>query len=231
MLVGLRQLNTEGLIELVEDYPALIAEKLLHHHIDIGLVPVAVLPAISGVSLVGSYCIGTSGQVGSVCLFSRQPIEMIEQVFLDYQSKTSVQLVKVLFRQFWKKEVAFIAASDEQYIQKIQGTTAGVIIGDRALQAKSKFAYCYDLGAAWKSLTGLPFVFAVWAGVKSLTPDFIKQFDQANGVGFSVLDEVVAANQHATTYDLHHYYTDNIDYRLTPQKEEAIRLFLSLINA
>jgi len=229
LLLGLRQLNSEGLIELTEEYPALVAEKLIRREIHLGLVPVAVLPLIPDFSIIGSYCIATNNQVGSVCLFSEQPLENIQEVLLDYQSRTSVQLVQVLFRHHWKKEVKFVAATDEGYLQKIKGTTAGVIIGDRALHAQSHFAYCYDLGEAWKSLTGLPFVFAVWASIKPLSQEFINRFDEANGLGFSNLKEVVAANQSATSYDLYHYFTKNIDYQLTPQKEEAIRLFFSLM--
>ena len=230
LLLGLRQLNSEGLIELTEEYPALVAEKLIRREIDLGLVPVAILPLIPDFSIIGSYCIATNNQVGSVCLFSEQPLENIQEVVLDYQSRTSVQLVQVLFRHHWKKEVKFVAATDEGYLQKIKGTTAGVIIGDRALLAQSHFTYCYDLGEAWKSLTGLPFVFAVWASIKPLTQDFINLFDEANGLGFSNLNEIVAENQSATSYDLNHYFTKNIDYRLTPQKEEAIQLFLRLLT-
>lgn len=230
LLVGLRKLQEAGQIELIEDYPAHIATLLAKKGIDLGLVPVAALPMIPDHSIVGSYCIATNGEVGSVCLFSQQPIEKVTRVVLDYQSRTSVQLARLLFKQFWKKEVEFIPAVDEGYIDEIKGATAGIIIGDRALEARPHFPYIYDLGAAWKTFSNLPFVFAVWASVVPLSKEFITLFDEANGVGFTQLKEVVAANQQVTQYDLYQYYTVNIDYRLSPEKEEAIRLFLQKLE-
>ena len=230
LLVGLRKLQEAGQIELIEDYPAHIATLLAKKGIDLGLVPVAALPTIPDHSIVGSYCIATNGEVGSVCLFSQQPIEKVTRVVLDYQSRTSVQLARLLFKQFWKKEVEFIPAVDEGYIDEIKGATAGIIIGDRALEARPHFTYIYDLGAAWKTFSNLPFVFAVWASVVPLSKEFITLFDEANGVGFTQLKEVVAANQQVTQYDLYQYYTVNIDYRLSPEKEEAIRLFLQKLE-
>ncbi len=226
LLVGLRKLQEAGQIELIEDYPARIATLLAKKEIDLGLVPVAALSTIPDHSLVGSYCIATNEEVGSVCLFSQKPIEQVTRVVLDYQSRTSVQLARLLFKQFWKKEVEFMPAEDEKYIDEIKGSTAGIIIGDRALEARPHFSYIYDLGVAWKAFTNLPFVFAVWASVVPLSKKFIALFDEANGVGFTQLKEVVAANQLVTQYDLYEYYTANIDYRLSPEKEEAIRLFL-----
>ena len=230
LLVGLRKLQEAGQIELIEDYPAHIATLLAKKGIDLGLVPVAALPTIPDHSIVGSYCIATNGEVGSVCLFSQQPIEQVTRVVLDYQSRTSVQLARLLFKQFWKKEVEFIPAVDEGYIDEIKGATAGIIIGDRALEARPHFPYIYDLGAAWKTFSNLPFVFAVWASVVPLSEEFITLFDEANGVGFTQLKEVVATNQQVTQYDLYQYYTVNIDYRLSPEKEEAIRVFLQKLE-
>ncbi len=230
LLVGLRKLQEAGQIELIEDYPARIATLLAKKEIDLGLVPVAALSTIPDHSIVGSYCIATNQEVGSVCLFSQQPIEQVTRVVLDYQSRTSVQLARLLFKLFWKKEVEFIPAVDEKYIDEIKASTAGIIIGDRALEARPHFPYIYDLGAAWKTFTNLPFVFAVWASVVPLSKEFVSLFDEANGVGFTQLKEVVAANQQVTQYDLYQYYTENIDYRLSPEKEEAIRVFLQKLE-
>ncbi len=230
LLVGLRKLQEAGQIELIEDYPAHIAAFLAKKEIDLGLVPIAALSTIPGHAIVGSYCIATNEEVGSVCLFSQQPIEQVTHVILDYQSRTSVQLARLLFKQFWKKEVEFIPAVDERYIDEIKGATAGIIIGDRALEARPHFPYIYDLGIAWKTFTNLPFVFAVWASVVPLSKEFISLFDEANRVGFTQLKEVVAANQQATKYDLYQYYTTNIDYQLSAEKEQAIRLFLKKLE-
>ncbi|MEP7319377.1 MAG: MqnA/MqnD/SBP family protein, partial [Panacibacter sp.] len=91
-------------IELVEDYPSNIAAMLVEGTIDMGLVPVAVIPRLKEWHIITDYCIGADGDVASVCLFSEVPMEKIEKVLLDYQSKTSVNLAKILLKAYWKIE-------------------------------------------------------------------------------------------------------------------------------
>ena len=214
-------------IDLMKAYPAQIAQALLDDTIDIGLVPVAIMPFLTNPQIVSKFVIGTEGEVASVALFSQVPMDQIEKVYLDDQSKTSVALAKILFKQFWKKEVEFLTAT-EGYIDKITGTTAGIIIGDRALACLSRFEHIYDLGSAWKQYSGLPFVFAAWVANKPIPEEFLEAFDVANGYGLSHLEEVIAlipANEQV--YDLHKYYTENISYELTPNKSAGMDKFLS----
>src|SRR3954470_12694386 len=85
----------EGM-EIIEGYPAKIAAMLLNDEIDVGLVPVAIIPKLKEHYIISDYCIGAEQQVGSVCLFSQVPLDQIEKVILDYQSRTSVALARVL---------------------------------------------------------------------------------------------------------------------------------------
>jgi len=213
-------------IELIKTYPAVIAQDLIDGKIDMGLVPVAVIPLLKEAHLVSKYCIGAESAVASVCIFSDVPMDQIDKVYLDYQSRTSVQLAKILLQHFWKKEVEFIKA-DENYINHISGTTAGVIIGDRALLARPNFKYIYDLAEAWIAYTGLPFVFATWIANKPIPADFINAFDLANEYGLSHINDVVASitNDHSA-YDLNTYFTKNISYDFNEQKKKGLALFL-----
>ena len=230
LLLGVEQEGFLSHIDLVKSYPANIAQDLLDGKIDIGLVPIAIIPQLSNPHIVSKYVIGTNGAVASVALFSEVPIAQIKAVYLDYQSKTSVQLLKILMTHFWKKEVAFIPAS-EVYIDQISGTTAGVIIGDRALENLKQFPFVYDLGLAWKQHTGLPFVFAAWVANQPIPQDFIIAFDAANGYGLTHLDQVIAGVLDvAQKYDLQKYYTENISYELTADKKEGLGLFLKLLK-
>jgi chorismate dehydratase len=97
--------------ELVYDFPANIARKLLNDEIDIGLVPVAVLPGMKEYYIVADYCIGCNTAVASVCLFSDVPLEKISTIHLDYQSRTSVALLKLLLKEHWKIAPQLIAAA------------------------------------------------------------------------------------------------------------------------
>ena len=229
LLLGMEQSPFKERIELMKAYPAQIAQALLDDTIDIGLVPVAVMPLLKHPQLVSKYVIGTEGEVASVALFSQVPMDQIEKVYLDYQSRTSVALAKILFKQFWKKEVEFLNAT-EGYINQINGNTAGIIIGDRALVSLDKFEHIYDLGLAWKAYSGLPFVFAAWVANKPIPLEFMEAFDAANGYGLSHLEDVIAlipANEQV--YDLHKYYTENISYELTPEKKAGLDKFLEAL--
>ncbi len=229
LLLGMEQSPFKERIELMKAYPAQIAQALLDDTIDIGLVPVAVMPLLKHPQLVSKYVIGTEGEVASVALFSQVPMDQIEKVYLDYQSRTSVALAKILFKQFWKKEVEFLNAT-EGYINQIHGNTAGIIIGDRALVNLDKFEHIYDLGLAWKAYSGLPFVFAAWVANKPIPLEFMEAFDAANGYGLSHLEDVIALIPAIEqVYDLHKYYTENISYELTPEKKAGLDKFLEAL--
>jgi chorismate dehydratase len=111
-------------------------------------------------------------------LLSNVPINGIRQILLDYQSTTSVKLLKLLIKHWWKIDVAFIPAT-EGYEKKIMGESAGLIIGDRALALSKHFSYVYDLSLEWWKLTQLPFVFAFWAKTRDINSDFLRRFEQS----------------------------------------------------
>ncbi|RZL44776.1 MAG: hypothetical protein EOP00_19050 [Pedobacter sp.] len=149
----------------------------------------------------------------------------MKEILVDYQSRTSAALLKVLLKEFWKIDPVLIDTSNG-YQQHIKNTTAGLVIGDRALQQRRQSKYIYDLAEAWQQMTGLPFVFAAWVSNKKLPTEFIEKFNKTTGLGLHHLDEVVAAIDFEA-YDMKVYYTENIDYRLDDKKIEAVRLFLS----
>ena len=214
-------------VEIVEDYPASIASMLINDQIDVGLVPVAIIPKLSEHYIISDYCIGAEAEVASVCLFSDVPIGEVKKVLLDYQSRTSVQLAKLLLKNYWKVTPELVDAKAD-YRQHINGTTAGLVIGDRAFEQRKVSAHLYDLGLAWKDFTGLPFVFAAWVSNKPLDADFIADFNGATGAGLHAIDEIVAANPY-TLYDLHTYFTSRISYTLNDAKKAGLQLFLKKI--
>jgi len=216
------------MIELVEDYPAKIAAMLVDGTIDAGLAPVAVIPRLREHHIVSDYCIGANGDVASVCLFSEVPVNKIEKVLLDYQSRTSVNLCKVLLKHYWKIGPR-IEEAKENYISEIKGTTAGVVIGDRALNQRKVSPYIYDLAGSWKAMTGLPFVFATWIANKKLPADFITLFNEANKLGLLHINEVIAENP-CPVYDLQTYYATNISYTLDEQKLKGMKQFLQYLK-
>jgi chorismate dehydratase len=229
LLYGLERPPIKDKIELIGDYPARVAQMLLNNEIDVGLVPVAILPQLPEYHIAGHYCIGTEGEIASVALFSEVPLQEIKKVYLDYQSRTSVALLKYLMKEYWGINPEIINATNEDYRNEITGTTAGLVIGDRAFAQRKQSTFIYDLGSEWRAITGLPFVFAVWASRKKLPDDFIAEFDKANGKGLQYIDEIVAARYY-DLYDLKRYYEFHLSYSLDVKKRESISYFLRVIE-
>jgi len=229
LIYGLRLPPIKDKIELIEDTPAELARMLREDIIDVGLIPVASILTLPEYHIVGDYCIAADGEVASVCLFSEVPMDKIERVYLDYQSRSSAALLKWLLKEYWGIHPVILESENENYRQEIKGTTAGLVIGDRALEQRRISTYIYDLASAWRSVTGLPIVFAAWISKRLLPQTFIKEFDEANAVGLHFIDEIVKAHPFEL-YDLKKYYTVHIQYKFDHKKREGLSLFLQAIS-
>jgi chorismate dehydratase len=228
LIYGFQQGMMHESIELTLDYPAQLTQKMQSEALDIALLPVASIPLISGATVFSDYCIASDKTVASVCIFSEVPIEEIQEIYLDYQSRTSVALFKLLMKEYWKIRPAMIEA-DENFISSIKGKRAGIIIGDRALQLYDRFPFRYDLAEAWYHHTQLPFVFATWVSRKNYPSPFIREFNEANEMGLSKINEIIRDTS-CETYNLETYYTENIAYRLNDKRRSGLQLFLNLLD-
>ncbi|MGX5819150.1 menaquinone biosynthetic enzyme MqnA/MqnD family protein [Chitinophaga lutea] len=228
LLYGFRDHRVMRSMELTMDYPSKIARQLIDGEVDIALVPVAIIPKMKEHHIISDFCIGADGPVASVCLFSEVPLHEIKRIFLDYQSRTSVALLKVLVQHYWKLDVEFVETTGG-YEDQIKGADAGLVIGDRALEQRHKSPIIYDLAETWIRFTSMPFVFAAWISNKPLPVEFLQDFNDANAIGLNNIPAVVAENPYAG-YDLITYYTKNISYPLTPAKRQGLQRFLSYLN-
>ncbi len=210
------------------NYPAKLARELMDHKIDLGLVPVAIIPELNEYYINTGYCIGCDGPVASVCIFSDVPIEEADNILMDYQSRTSVALARVLLKEYWKLDTPIINTTND-YRAQIKGRTAGLVIGDRALEQRKHATYIYDLGEVWKQHTGLPFVFAAWVSLHKLSDEFVYAFNDANASGLEHIADVVKQTNFAA-FDLHDYFTKHISYTLDEGKLEGLQLFLSKLK-
>ena len=227
-LYGIERSAVKDEIELSVDYPAALARKLRAGEIDMALLPVAVLPTLPEYHFVGDYGIACDGEVASVALFSKVPLEEVQTILLDYQSRTSAALMKILCAQYWKITPELVDTR-EDFASRIEGNTAGLIIGDRALEQLQSFPYVYDLGSAWKAFTGLPFVFAAWVSEKKLPEGFLERFQMACAEGIAAIDAVVAENPYPL-YNLQTYYKQNIHFLLDENKLKAVERFLGYLS-
>ncbi len=229
LLYGLVKSGLSEELELHLDTPADCARKLVSGEADFGLVPVAVIPELSTPHIVSDYCIGTVGEVKTVCIFSEVPLEAVTEIYLDFHSRTSVELVKILLQKYWHLSPALLPSA-LGFEDKIGGATAALIIGDRAMHHLGRHAYTYDLGGAWLALTGLPFVFAAWVSNRPLPSEFVARFNEAMKIGIEHIPQLmlILPQQHPG-FDLEKYFTENISYQLDAAKRRALRLFLQLL--
>lgn len=228
LLYGIERSQIKEQINLHLDYPSKIAQGLIDGQYDIGLVPVAIIPQLPQWEIIGNYGIAALGTVASVSIFSEQPLSSLKTIYLDYQSRTSVQLAQILVQHHLKLEHIVFLPAPENYIELIRGDVGGVIIGDRALQVKHKFKYDFDLAEHWFKFTNLPFVFAAWIATQPLPKEFIEAFNMANQLGLDHLDEIIEDNS-IDYYDLHRYYTQDIQYHIGAREKEALNKFLSYL--
>lgn len=230
-IVGLQHSELWNKITLSLEIPAQTATKLLSGEAQIGLVPVAVIPKLSNAQLISNYCIGTTGAVKTVCLYSQVPLHQIEQIWLDYQSRTSVQLVQILCKHYWHISPHFLPAT-EGFENNITGTKAGLVIGDRAIALNNQFRYVYDLGEAWVEFAQLPFVFAAWVAITHLPNQFENALNTAFDKGLQRIDEVVRqySGQYPPDFDIKSYLTQNISYTLDADKRAGLNYFWELMH-
>jgi len=220
---GIEKSGYMGDYQLQLDNPSECAHKLLTGQVDIGLIPIAAIPKLDNPIMLSSYCIGANGDVGSVVLVSDVPLNEIREIYLDYQSETSILLIKIICDKYWNINPLWIN-SKRGYENQIGGVRAGVIIGDRALQWKDKFAFCYDLAGEWFKHTSLPFVFACWVANKQLPADFIKSFEKA--ISWGVANKLESIRDIGTAPNSELYIKQSISYELNESKKKAMALFL-----
>ena len=195
-------LNTRPLVEglaarpdvaLRFDVPARCADLVEAGDVDLGLVPIieyarhaddyAVVPDVSIASLAA---------VDSVALFTRQPIERVQSIALDVSSRTSAGLVRLLCARHFRIRPAFVPAAPDIRAM-LASADAALLIGDPALflDPASVDAEKIDLGLAWRAMTGLPFVWAVWAGrTDAASPDVCRLLYDARLRGEAAIDTI-----------------------------------------
>lgn len=230
-LYGLDSFLESEEIDLCLSSPVVCAKRLIERDVDIGLIPVVSIDKVPEAKIISDYCIGSDGKVDTVCLYSDVPISEVSTILLDYQSHTSVQLLKVLLREYWHISPNLVI-SKKGFEKHISGNTAGLAIGDKAFHLNTSFSHIYDLSYIWKELTGLPFVFAVWVSNKSISDDFIKVFNMALAYGIQNIKKVIEDNTtFLSNHNLYNYLTNRISYDLDIPKKDAMNLFLSKIKS
>ena len=232
-IYGLIESGFDKRVILETDHPADCAAKLISGRIDIGLIPVAALPLMKEYHIITDYCLGAYGKVRTVMLLSNCPFDEIQTINLDYRSRSSVILAKILAKNFWKREFRWNNTSEGFDFVNIPGNDAVVLIGDQCFEYESRFKIRIDLAEEWNKFTGLPFAFACWTANRRLDKKFLTDFNNILGTGVKNIPAVLEKYGNIGSIrgeDLKIYLTENMNYDLNDDKRKAIRLFLDLMS-
>jgi len=228
-LYGLQNSSVAKEIDLSLDIPSKVAAKLSFNLADVGLIPVAGLIDLDEYHVIGDYCIGSVGKVKTVVLASDVPLQQVETILMDYQSRSSVLLAKVLAKFYWKKSFIWENTCNDFQNVSIKERTAGIVIGDRVFDLENKFRYIYDLSEEWYNFTQLPFVFAVWAANKKVSETFENAFNSALSFGIKNMEAILGLEQpNYPNVDIAGYFAQNISFELDNKKRAGMKKFLEL---
>jgi chorismate dehydratase len=215
--------------------PAQVARMLEQGNLEIGLIPSIEVQRIPGLTVLPDLCIASDHEVRSVLLVARTPMSEVRRVALDSNSRTSVALVRILLAERWGVEPELVTHRPD-VDRMLADCEAALVIGDPALKVRRDQQYrIHDLAAEWKALTGLPFVFAVWAVRSEVDqPDLAFYFKTSLRYGLASLDHLVreaAAEQDLPPEEIRTYLTENLRYLLGDQERRGLDEFYRRAHA
>jgi len=157
-------LEAEPSLRVASDVPSRLLGRLLAGEAEIALCPIIDYQrAPVELCIVPVGAIGSEGQTLTVRLFAERPFSEVSRVAVDGDSRTSVALLQVLLRDLYGTVAQLEPLPAGPPPQRLPpGIDAILLIGDKVVTAAPSLPYQLDLGEAWRSLTGLPFVFATW---------------------------------------------------------------------
>jgi chorismate dehydratase len=221
-------LENDSRVKLSFAVPSLLLDELLTHRADIALLPVIDILKVPGAQVLSAGGIGCDGPTLTVRLFSRKPLEQTTVVGADPDSHTSVALSKLIFaRRF---------GLSPRYVEPTNSLDTLLLIGDKVItRAPLDMPFQLDLGQAWKELTGLPFVFAIWTARQDV------QVDMANAL---LTESRLQGMQHIESILVEHalprgwpidiarqYLTQYLNYAIGPTQLRAIDAFHRIVEA
>src|SRR5271155_1468277 len=210
-----------GKYELSFTMPSQCAEALRRGDADIAIIPSIEYQRIENLVVLPDMAIGAKGEVRSILVVAKKPIEMAKRIALDMSSRSSAALVKLLAKEYWKISPEYVEASPDPS-EMLKRADAALVIGDPALRVALKMdalsgkvpsneqccqgdpdelpvpgfetVFVYDVAYQWEEMTGKPCVLAFWAGRReAITPEVLADFQASKRYGMERLREIAEA--------------------------------------
>jgi chorismate dehydratase len=220
-----------GIFQVQHVPPSRLPDLLREGRVDVGLIPSIEYLDLPGVEFLPQICIASKRRVRSVYLASKVPLEEIRSVALDSNSRTSAALLKIILRNRGAVEVSYVE-EDPALPEMLRGRDAALLIGDAALTADTTGLIVTDLASEWFALTGLPFVFALWAvRPGTVVPDGVRPFLESRRLGMASIPAIAhttSARLKIPSESIESYLKTNIHYYLGSEEQRGLELFFRL---
>jgi chorismate dehydratase len=239
-IAAIRYINTLPLIfgmeshpglELIFDTPSGCYGRLIRNEVDVALVPIIGTQLNPQIRALKGLGIAAVRRTESVYLFATKPLDRVRTILGDPASLSSILLAKVILHEKYGNDPDFLAGSAENIHEVLRLFDATLVIGNEAiLTDKSDYDH-YDLATEWYSITGFPFIFAVWASNRVLSTAekeiFYDAYRQASQ-NWNLVYEQAARMLAVDAAFLHRYYNENLRYHLTRSDYEGLLRFLTM---
>jgi chorismate dehydratase len=219
-------------LDLLLAVPSRLLDGLRHRQFDLALLPVIDYQRLDGLCIVPSGGIGCDGPTLTVRIFSSKPIEQIQTLACDTDSHTSVALARII--------LAERHGIHPRFVDLLRGVTpdgappdAKLLIGDKVVcEERAGCDHQLDLGHAWKELTGLPFVFAVWTARRGTDlGDLPQRLARAREEGLLHVNEIITRHALPRGWPAGmalQYLTVYLKFAIGARELQAIRRFHEL---
>lgn len=235
LVYGMQQGLGAERVDLDFDVPSGLAARMAAGELDVALLPIVELACIPDLELVSGLGIATRGPARSVLLISRQPLERLQRVALDPESRTSNALARILCAEVWgvRPEFRTVGRSLEAALATCD---AAVRIGDKALFESPPADFrVHDLGQVWTDARGLPFVFAAWIARRGVADRRLREILRESYVAGSRAIETIARdyewNGRRDPELARRYLAEHIRFELGEAELQGIRAFFHAARA
>jgi chorismate dehydratase len=239
-IAGIRFINALPLIYGLEknplhqiflETPSVCYKKLLNREVDLALIPIFGTQTSLSIQAFRGLGIAAESCTESVFLFCKKTPDQIRNVATDPASLTSITLLKIILNRRYGNTPQFLPDPYSNVKQTLEEYDAVMVIGDSAILADKSDYQVYDLATEWYSLTGLPFLFAVWASNRPLSEAEKQDLIDSYLLAIQHWDEIYERANRSLQLNgrfLKRYYNNDLHYRLTERDYEGFLKFIHL---
>jgi chorismate dehydratase len=228
---GLLHGPQKGIFDLTFRVPSELAKLVSAGAVEIGNIPV-IECARQRLEMVRGVGVACRGAVRSILLISKRPLDQIQTLASDSSSRSSVALARIVLARRYGVQPEFVPYAPDLSTM-LATSDAALMIGDPALRLDigSLPYHVIDLGQEWFDMTGLPMVFAVWAGKQDyVTPELTQALIDSYHFGRDNLEDVIRMESAARGIPeevARPYLTSHIVNELGPREYEGMDLYLN----